>query len=848
MRKPLVLITLAYIAGILFGLGFLYFPCSVSAGIFITAAVLLALVLFRRLSLRVAAIIAVAAVMGMAGFLLSAAWFPPDHVARTAGPDSSVHDITGRIVSPLDRDPDRTSAVIQLNSLDEKPVSGRARLSLRSGEAPFGYGDVLRSSGRVFRPRAYANPGGFDYPAYLAQNGIHCTVTVKDPAGITLLARGSGLFRFIQDLRERMRRSFLAGVHGPGSAILQAMVLGEEGGLTDELRDRFMTAGVTHIISISGSHLGMLALLCFGFIRGALFLLPDYWYNRLTLLADPKKIAAGLTLPLIVFYSLVAGGQTATIRSLIMLSAGLIALVLDRDHSIPYALAVAALVSLIADPQALFDISFQFSYLSVFVIAAVVSFHRDARFPAVTALQKLANNTVLLIVLSLAVTLATGPLSAFYFNRISLMGVVSNLVVVPFAGIVIVPLGLFSAILSLFAGALPFAGLNQAAADAFIGLVEIFARMPGAEVHTRAPGVIWLLLYASLIICAFIALRTILLARRRPLEYPGRVPRMLKPALLLSAACLLIISFAPIRRSDATRLTFVDVGQGDCTLVTLASGGTILIDGGGTHDNRFDIGRRVVAPFLWGQGVRRLDIVILSHPHPDHMNGLLFELAAFDIGQVWTHGFDRDLPGYDAFRRIIARRNITQRTVSAATPDVRIGTAVISVLHPAEGFIATDGKAYAAENNRSLVVRIADENGAYLFTGDIGAPVEELLLQNRAAVKCNVLKVPHHGSKSSSSSAFLAAAGPAVAVVCVGDRNLYGHPAAEVLERYSRAGARIYRTDLDGALMISARKNRLTAAGWRGLLLSRIDPRNPAAWWEREKENMQRVWIRTGVI
>jgi len=279
--------------------------------------------------------------------------------------------------------------------------------------------------------------------------------------GIEILDYGSGV--------DARTIEYKTSTSGDGSAILQAMVLGEEGRLTDELRDRFMAAGVTHIISISGSHLGMLAVLCFGLIRGLLFMMPERFYHRLTLHADPKHIASWLTLPLVVFYTLLAGGQVATVRSLVMIAAGLFAIVFDRENALMHSLAVAALFILIASPQAVFDISFQLSFLSVMVIGYVVSLWSELQFKAETRFQKIRNSAVFLVIISLSTNLAAGPLVAYYFNQVSFAGIVSNLVIVPFAGMVIVPLGLFSGVLSLFTHHLPLAGAdrrNQSVSDA----------------------------------------------------------------------------------------------------------------------------------------------------------------------------------------------------------------------------------------------------------------------------------------------------------------------------------------------------------------------------------------------
>lgn len=846
MHRPVITITIAYIAGILLGHGFLYFPYStlllmllgtLSAGI---------LLLRGKLIFPPIILVAIACIAGFGAYLYSAAWFPADHYTRKITPDKKSPEIIGTISSALDRDPEKTSFVLKLKSIDSTPVSGFVRVTVRDESATVGYNDQIRINGKVFEPWPFRNPGGFDYPAYLARQGIYYTITAKDFSEIEILRRGDGIFRIIQDWRERIRQAFLSSTGGDGSAILQAMVIGEEGRLTEELRDSFMAAGVTHIISISGSHLGMVAVLCFGFLRYLLFLLPERRYHFLTLHVDPKKIAAVLTLPLVFFYTLLAGGQVATVRSLIMICAGLFALLLDRENSLMHALAVAALLVLVPDPQAFFDISFQLSFLSVLVIGFVVNVWNELKISSETRAARWSNSVLLLVIISLATTLATGPLVAYYFNQFSFAGIISNMVVVPFAGAVVVPLGLFSAVLSLFLDHLPFAALNDLASAAFVETVAFFARLPFAAFHPPAPPLAWLPIYAVFLISLAMLCRRILFARFKPFEVAVRIPRI-SITVTIAASLLLLFPAFSFLSSKRSEITFVDVGQGDCAFIQLASGKTLLIDGGGTYGNRFDIGRRVLAPYLWNKGIHRIDLVILSHPHPDHMNGLLFIVKNFEIGEVWDSGRDRDLTGYADFKTIIAGKNIKHRIVSAEDAPSNFGGAELRILHPAPSFTGQEHRAYAAENNRSLVVKIALQGKELLFTGDVGGDAEERLVRTGRDLKCDLIKVPHHGSKTSSSEGFVQQTRPEIAIIGVGHGNHYGHPSTDVVDRYAAVGARVFRTDCDGALIVSIDEQGWRTARWNDLLPKRIGIDFPTSWREEESLNWSRLARRMGL-
>ncbi len=749
MRKPIAVITLAYSAGLLLGHGFLYFPYSLGVLLFCSVIALTILIRLARLSFQRFLLTLIFCTIGIGCYVYSAVWLPPQHYTRVVSLDKAIHNVSGKIISPLDRDPDRTGFVIEVSDIDARTAMGRMRVSIREAVQSFGYGDVIRLSGKIYEPRGYNNPGGFDYPAYLARSGIYRTVSVKSGDRILVLAGGKGIFRSIQDWRESIRQSFLHFTTGSASAILQAMVLGEEGSLTDDLREIFLAAGVTHIISISGSHLGMVAILCFGFVRLVMRLLPERTYHLITLYTEPRKIAALLTLPLLIFYTLLAGGQVATIRSLIMIAVALAALVLDRENALLYSLLCAALLILIAGPQALFDISFQLSFISVFSIASLVTFWAELGIKTPTFYSKLMSAAVLMIAVSLATTVTTGPVTAHYFNQISFAGIISNMLIVPFAGMVVVPLGLFSGILSLSLDHLPLAWLNQAVADLFIRTVAFFSRLPLAQFHPASPGVLLLVCYGVIVISSAVLIRDRVLYHIKPLEYSSRSSKGWVSILALSG--LIIIAIVSARffiTKQNIEVSFPDVGQGDSELIELPSGANILIDGGGTHDNRFDIGRHVLAPYLWNRGIRRLDLVVLSHPQADHMNGLVYILKKFDVAEVWLNGQESDRWGYQRFMTAIAKRNITKKITSAHDPAVLLGGAEVRVLHPSAPFRSQDRMGHAVENDRSLVVRIDYEGHMMLFMGDIGVKAEKELVNSGAIVKCDLIKVPHHGSKS----------------------------------------------------------------------------------------------------
>lgn len=843
MKKPLITLTLAFIAGVLLAHLAPYLPLTTALAVTALAIAAGAGFLLKHFAARSvllsAAGVAVGGVLAMAALsaLPAGDLVPPD---APAGPP---RNISGTIVSPLERVPGRVSFLLRLHAVDGRQAAGIVRVLLPTDEPAVGQGDRIQVAGKLVPPRGLRNPGGFDYASYLRRQGVQALIIVRRGTAPRVDARGTGVLRTIQDWREEIRRNLLRDLAGEGSAVLQSVVLGEEGGLSDDLRDRFQAAGVTHILSISGSHLGLVALLCFWAVRQALLLLPERWYHLFTVRIDPRKAAALLTVVPVTFYALLAGGEVATLRSLVMILAGLLALLLDREHDLPTALALSAIVLLAWHPAALLDLSFQLSYLSVLAILFVVDAARLLPPPGERWQARLRRSAGLLFCVSCATAVATAPLVAFHFNRLSPIGIFSNMLVVPYAGLVVVPLGLLSGIASLGADSLPLAWLNQASADAFVSLVSWFAEAPAAAVFVPAPGLLTGAGFAALALSLALRARAWLGARYRPLEYPARPPRAALVGIILSAALLAAAALLPLIRTAEDRITFLDVGQGDSALVETADGGRIVIDGGGTPGNRFDVGRRVVAPLLLNRGIRTIDLVVLSHPHPDHMNGITSLLRMCTVRELWISGLDTGLEGYRELGSAARARGTSLRAVSAGDRAV-IGSAILQVLHPPAGYSGMSRKAFAAENDRSLAIHLQVSGRSFLFPGDIHADAERTLLRQMPAGPVDIVKVPHHGSRTSSSAVFVSSLQPAAAVISVGAGNPYRHPAPEVIDRYRKQGTRVYRTDRDGAVLARIRRGALSLLSWSDVMLRPVSFRGDPSWWDQEQVNWKRLWIR----
>lgn len=727
--------------------------------------------------------------------------------------------VRGTVVEPPRHAPDRTVLVLDViragDATGSRSSAGRLRVTWREPDRTFLPGDEISFTARVHPPSGTRNPGGFDHGAYLAHLGIDAVASVSGPGGVALAAAPPSLsrwmpWRMIEQWRDRIRQAALATLSDPARGIFLGIIVGEQGYLSDEARDAFMATGTVHILSISGSHLGLLALLSFGLVKGICRILPAMWLLALSRTITPTRVAAVTTLVLVTFYTLLAGAEVATVRSLAMIAIVMLAVWLGREHDLSRAVACAALLLVAQNPRALYDISFQLSFMAVTAIALVIAARRpddsDGLPPPQTSMRERAGTWLGdYLWLTGGVTLATLPLVAYHFKQIAWLGVLVNAVVVPLAGFVLVPLGLGSAVWLLVTGqaVLPAAALNQTLSEIMAVMVALCARAPGAEWHVASPSIVAIAVFYSLLAGAI----------RLVSEERGLWRRR---ACLVGAIVLLVWwAWSPrdLPGEDAVRVTFLDVGQGDACLLELPDGRTVLIDAGARYDT-LDMGRAVVGPYLWERGIARLDHVIATHPQLDHVGGLAWVVRSFDVGRYWSNGMKREEPFYRRLHETVRARGLAEEQAAEGRAIIDSGPCRLDVLNPPanpDPPLQEDGGGAASGtvlNNLSIVTRLRCGAQTFVFTADAEAGALARLHGRGLLAGATILKVPHHGAAGSLYGPWIREAGATAAVVSVGRRNAYGHPAPNVIAAYREAGIHLLRTDRDGAVWITARLSR----------------------------------------
>lgn len=717
---------------------------------------------------------------GALRFLFAAA-VPADDISRLAGQEVRLR---GELrAAPVVRTDARglqrvryevAADVAQVPGGQGQSVSGTLYLyaALPEGKEPPAarVGDRVTARGKIRVPHGYRNPGQLDTARMLRANGITASL-VAGKRGIEVSPQeGHDLARWLASVRAHYRTQMERVMPREDAAAMFALLFGGYEGVSQELVTDFTTTGIVHLLSVSGSHISLLAAVLAAFS---------------SLLRLPRILRAGLVITGIALYALLAGCVPPVIRSALMGGLTFTALALGREHSARRILLLTGLFMLAAWPLLLFHISFQLSFLAtaglIFLAPPLTRWLRARGWPLFLAAG---------IAITAAAHLATMPVIAYYFNMFSVSSFAANLLLVPIVELLIVlalAAGLAAWLLPPL-GKLAFglAGLLLA----FVAeMARLLARLPGSQIYVPSPGLFACLLWYLALGCCLLPRplreRWIALGRRHARSGAG--------ALLLGLAAFLIArSLQPAELA----VTFLDVHQGDAAVLRIRDH-TFMIDCGGTRDRAYDIGGRVDVPYLLHTGSRSLDAIFLSHAHEDHAAGAGSILRKLPVGTVFTAGEGR--AAYAVSMGLSTADPLLGRFVELKTGETySIDGVRIEVL--TAPVAARQEKGGSISNEACAVLRVRYGDAAFLFTGDIEAEQEAALLSSVSDLRCTVLKVGHHGSATSTSEPFLARAKPRYAVISVGADNTFGHPRPEVLARLRAAGARTFRTDEDGAV------------------------------------------------
>lgn len=778
MDRPIVFLTIAYSAGIVLG-KYLNIPLWWSA-IFLAVFIFISFfALFRKHSVSFLIIIVVF-LSGWVAFQIKS--LPPQNDI-SAFVDRGYLSIIGTIDDAPRKKcfPLKVEKVFQAGR--EFSISGKIYVFLPE-VAGLEYGNRIKVRGRVEERQSFSNP-------LLAAGRKSYSINAFFYEQLSD-GRGHPLKRAALWFSQRFNTVLDKILPQKEASLLGSILLGGAvSPLPEEMKDTYRKAGLIHLLVVSGTQVSILIGICLAITKS---------------MGLPLWLSVVFTSLFNLLLVIVTGAGASILRAAVMGEITLVGMLFDRQKDFYTALALSALLLLFFDPLVLFDIGFQLSFAATWALVYIVPV-LEKKMPA-------------LLATTLAPILATSPLIAFNFSQVSWGGIISNLLILPWVEFLVI-LG-FSATLLGFIF-LPLAQLFGNTIGLMLELMENIAQtiaaLPGVCFYIKAPPIVYIFGYYLALVIS--------------IELFKREGKIIFTRKRLAFALLLIFSIFIWGRSfsaaslggEQMTVTFLDVGQGDCALIEMPDGKTVLIDGGGVERNedirrsedqmgnirgpedqvkKDKVGEKVVVPFLQRKGINKLDLVILTHPHLDHLGGLISVLEKIKVDQVLDNGEIYASRAYQRFRALVNANKIKYGTAMAGQ--------IINFGGKIKGYIYNPAFPPLGDTNSdSIVMRLVFGNISFLFTGDAEKPAEERMLQSSSAdLRATVLKVGHHGSRTSTTDDFLKAVAPQLAVISVGKHNRYRHPAPSTVMRLRDFGIKTYRTDENGAIEIKTNGREIT--------------------------------------
>ncbi len=678
--------------------------------------------------------------------------------------------LEGEITRPLERKGDGFRTIVALSKTAEgSPLQEKMLLTL-PWDPGWQRGDRIRFETRIKKPQRYRNPGSFDYRRFLERKGILLAGFIQRPEEVSVLDRRSPVLGKVDHLRALIHASLEQNIPHREAGFLSALVLGIPSGISSEFWEDFRRTGTTHLVAISGQHLGMIAL---AFFPVLLWLLKRS--EKLMLTISVKKVAGLLTLIPVLFYTELAGSPPSAVRAATIGVLAVLASFVGREIDPLSALAAAAIGISLWDLSAPFSASFQLSFLAV--LGILIFRRREAA--GFAAIRKYLIHPLWM---TIGATMLTTPLVAYLFHQVSISGIVTNLWAIPYVGALLILTGLFLILLPI----VPPLGRLGLSLSGYLA----HGYLEGIQFSSGWSWVASLYPTGGELILSFLFIFFLALLKWKPRLWRTAVVGVL---LILGIGFLLNFDRGP----RDLEVTFLDVGQGDSALIRTPSGENLLIDGGGflipgQGPPRFDVGKEVLVPFLKRLGLKRIDGILLSHPHPDHYGGLQAVLENFPVGEFWWNGQTFPDETFDRLLETVDQKGVSKKLLKAGDRFDWQGL-YVEVLYP-DRIDPTRNI-----NDNSLVLRFTFGEATLLFSGDI-EKWGERALEDSPLIPSTILKIPHHASKTSSSVPFIDGVRPSYAIVSLGDGNFFGFPHPDVLEKYERRGAKVFRTDRHGAV------------------------------------------------
>ena len=778
--RPMVPVSIAFILGILLQL-------YLDLGISFLLAMITVLSLARLLSGRCRQCLIILIILVSGSLRLSFYNFLPENSLNGFPVErDSIYHVSGTIESFGETRRGTPKFIVEPYQIDSIPITqGKLILYAKDIRESLGLGDTIQTEMRLNQPRGKRNPHDFDYRKYLKSQDIHFESFLMDSAEVFIAKSTSFMLeRSMLDIKGNVKSHFQKYLSKRSAGILSALILGERGDVDQQIREDFSNTGVIHVLAVSGLHVGyvsMILITVLGMLR-----LP-YKYMMVTVIGG------------LIFYVGLTGSAPSVMRASIMASLLILGGLLERKTDVFNVLAAAGLLILLINPTQLFNIGFQLSFSAVLSIVTLFPFFQVITNKYIKLPKSKFGNALSgildLFLVSLAAQLGTLAITIFYFHKIPLISLIANLIVVPVIGL-IVATGMSYLLIGVFVPPLgrAWAATIDGSIDLMLWFVAECAQFNWAYLSTRQ-------ITSMEVLLIILAIFGVLVFKRHSLPWFWMT-------LLLIWGNYTI--WSDIRRPQYLELAILDVGQGDAIVIHSAPDRTMIIDTGLRFGGK-DIGKDVLVPYLQTMNYGKVDLLVLTHPHNDHIGGAQSLIENIQVDKILMPDVEYESYGYQVLLKTIDSLDISRRTLFTGEIDSSLKPIYLRVLGPR----SYDKPSQPSNiNNTSIVLQLFYGESTILLTGDAEVEMEVEQKPFGPLLHSDIIKAPHHGSKTSSSQQYLHEVDPDIALISLGDKNKFRHPSPITMKRYKARNVDIFRTDLEGALLYRSDGVRWSKVNW----------------------------------
>lgn len=657
-------------------------------------------------------------------------------------------------------------------------------LKLNKKQSKLQYGEEIELKGEFIEPQTARNKGGFNYKKYLKTLKIYGTINAEK---VVILEKNriNPILKFSNNIHIKIEEQIEKYLDEKQAGILKGILLGDSKKVEEKIQENFRISNISHVLAVSGMHVNYIIL-------GMNFLLKPLFGKRRT-----RKI----TIIFLVFYMFITGFSASIVRAGVMGIIIILGKLIHRKEDTWTSISISLLILLINNPFSILNISLQLSFAGTM---GLVLFNK--KIPGIFSITLCAQIMIF-------------PIMIYHFNIFGTYFLITNLL----AGIIIGPiivigiLGIFSSIFSFTMAKILFF-IVKVSVEILI-LISKFSELSMAKIYLPTPRIWQIIIYYITVF--FIKSIYEVYSEKKPTATFIRVKNLLALAKykfrknkrknikkIMSILMILLVTFTIIKKQCNTlNINFVDIGQGDSCFIITPKKKTILVDGGGSQSKEFDVGKSTLLPYILNKGYTQLDYIVISHFDYDHVGGILYIMQEIKVKNIIIGKQFEDSKNYEKFVNLVQQKDIKVRIVEAGE-DIKIEKNLnFNVVWPNSKSQISDNSI----NNNSLVFKMKYKKFSMLFTGDIEEIAEKKILQtcNVKNLESLVLKVPHHGSKTSSSQEFLDAVRPKIALIGVGKNNKFGHPSDITLEKFKMYDTKVYRTDQKGEITLKTDGNKI---------------------------------------